>query len=264
MTSRVNLDNQAAVILHQYDYRNSSLIVNFFMSNFGKVSAIAKGVKGKGQSKSRQNQISLFQPFQKLMVSLTGKQDLLTLKNIELSASGQKQNWQLRGKSLYCAYYINELLLRLLPSHTDCQEIFSLYQQVLDALAECSDLEHSDQRQTMILYEAPLRFFELNLLELLGYGLNLINDISSDSQIEVDKEYFYNIESGPSHIEVPGVKQLHIGGNTLINLNNRQLSDEKTLQEGKLLLKWAINEHLANKPLKSRELFKQLYGGVRE
>jgi len=165
----------------------------------------------------------------------------------------------LRGKALYCAYYVNELLLRLLPAHTDCQEIFKLYFMVLNTLAECSAQQQMNDQPMIAAYETPLRFFELNLLELLGYGLNLTDEISSDQPIESDKKYFYISESGPCLTEVAGAKQIIITGQTLIDLHNRQFNGEKTLQEGKHLLKWVLNEHLGPQPLKSRELFKQLY-----
>ena len=256
MNSRINLDNQQAVILHQYNYRNSSLIVHFFIKSHGKISAIAKGVKGiaKKNSASKKNQMALFQPFQKLIVSLTGKNDLLTLKNIESAADVINPNWRLKGRALYCAYYINELLIRLLPVHTDCGEIFDYYYQVMESLAQCSDFD-----TTPGLYEIPLRLFELNLLEQLGYALNLVNEVSSGELIVPNINYFYIMESGPSLVKIPAIKQLEISGQTLIGLENRQITDYKTLQESKRLLKWAINEHLGDKPLKSRELFKQLY-----
>ena len=259
MNSRVNLDNKSAIVLHHYNYRDTSLIVNFFLSDFGKVSAIAKGVKGK---KLKQNQFALFQPFQKLTVSLTGKQELLILKSIELTSESNHEPilnaWKLSGKSLYCAYYINELLLRLLPSHTDCSDIFSLYEQVLNILSHSSDQESSNQHDLLHL-EAPLRIFELKFLEYLGYGLNLSHDIQSDLPIDNEKKYYYIIDSGPSESPISGIKKLVISGRTLINLSRAQLSDKKTLQESKQLLKWALAEHLGSKPLKSREMFKQLY-----
>ena len=248
MASRINLDNKEAVVLHQFDYRNSSLIVNFFISDFGKISAVAKGVKGSTGKKSGHNRQALLQPFQKISVSLTGKQELLTLKNVDSTSV----NWKLSGKSLYCAYYINELLLRLLPSHTDCQEIFQLYDHVLNLLSHCS-------KQGTVPYEVPLRLFELKLLEFLGYGLNLTNEIQSGLPVEAEKNYYYLIESGPSSVQIPNTIDLPVSGTTLIKLSNGQLSDHKTLQESKQLLKWALAEHLGDKPLKSRELFKQLY-----
>ena len=255
---KVDLDNKSAIVLHHYNYRDSSLIVNLFLSDFGKVSAIARGVKGK---KSKQNQFALLQPFQKLKVFLTGKSELLILKNIELASESNSDltssDWNLSGKPLYCAYYINELLLRLLPSHTDCSEIFTLYDQILTILSHSSN-QHHDQQAT-IQYEVPLRMFELKLLEYLGYGLNLSHDIHSNLPIDNAKQYYFIIDSGPAEQPVNNTENLAISGKTLIDLANGQFSDQKTLQESKQLLKWALAEHLGNKPLKSREMFKQLY-----
>jgi len=254
INNRINLENKSAVVLHYYDYRNSSLIVNFFVSDLGKVSAIAKGVKGK---KTKHNHFALLQPFQKLNVSLTGKQELLILKNIESTSI----NWKLSGKSLYCAYYLNELLLRLLPSHSDCQQIFSLYDHILTLLShdppELSDID--SQQQQAINYEIPLRIFELKLLEFLGYGLNLSHEIETGLQVEADKQYYYVNDAGPCNIKPLDSNYYPVSGCTLIDLNNLQLSNRKTLHESKQLLKWSLAGHLGDKPLKSREMFKQLY-----
>ena len=254
INNRINLDNKSAVVLHYYNYRNTSLIVNFFVSDFGKVSAIARGVKGK---KTKQNQFSLLQPFQQLNISLTGRQELLILKNIESTSI----NWKLSGKSLYCAYYLNELLLRLLPSHSDCRQIFSLYDNILTLLSpDAADLSDTDSRQKQAInYEIPLRIFELKLLEFLGYGLNLSHEIETGLLIEADKQYYYVIDAGPCHIKPLDNHYCPVSGCTLIDLNNLQFNDRKTLHESKQLLKWALAGHLGDKPLKSREMFKQLY-----
>ena len=244
MTSRVNLDNKEAFVLHYYSYRDNSLIVNFFISDFGKVSAVARGIKN-----SRKNQFSLLQPFQKLNLSLSGKSDLLTLKSIEQT----QQQWQLNGKALYCAFYINELLLRLLPSHTDCHLIFELYQQIIDLLVQNND-EHP------VHFEVPLRIFELKFLEFLGYGLNISNEIHTGQSIDEHRIYYYLMHSGPSATIPEHDDFLIISGRTLIDLTNNQFDRAETLQESKQLLKWALSEQLGNKPLKSREMFKQLYG----
>ncbi len=249
MNSRVDLDDKSAIVLHHYDYRDSSLIVNFFLSDFGLVSAIAKGVKGK---KSKQNQSTLLQPFQELKVSLTGKGELLILKNIELGSESVSATWSLSGKSLYCAYYLNELLLRLLPSNTDCHSIFELYTQILTVLSHTVN-------QTSEHYEMPLRIFELKLLEYLGYGLNLSFDIHSDLPVKAEKQYSYIIDSGPTETPVEDENNFILSGKTLLDLVDGQLSDKKTLQQSKQLLKCALAQHLGNKPLKSREMFKQLY-----
>lgn len=239
--SKVHLHNCSGVVLHTYPYQNSSLIVVFFLKNYGKVSAVAKGVKEK---KRIYNKLSLLQPFQKIRVSLSGKQELLLLNNIETADTC----WNLSGKSLYCSYYLNELLLRLLPSDIDCSKLFWLYNKILDIFI-------SDDNSL----EAALRLFELELLEFLGYGLNLEHDIDSGSPIDEHKNYYYFMASGASTKTKSNSKSLPIYGKTLVDLAQRQFSDRKTLQQSKRLLKWTLAEYLGDKPLKSREIFKQLY-----
>ncbi len=254
MNSRLELTNKLAVVLHSSPYRNSSLIIHFFLKDYGKVSAIAKGVKAK---KIKNNQSLLLQPFNVLSLSLIGREqyELLILKNVE--RVDNEVTWNLSGKALYCAYYLNELLLRLLPSQIECADIFSLYNEVLVMLS------HSEQALSYIddpiAYEIPLRIFEYKLLELLGYGLNVSHDIYSDKAINEMTSYYYQISSGPSEKAVIGEPYLLISGKTLIALSNLQFLEKKVLQEAKQLLKWAIAEHLGDKPLKSREIFKQLY-----
>ncbi len=246
---RIKLDHKTAVVIHYYNYQDNSLIVNFFVQDSGKVSAVARGVKN-----SKKNRFSLLQPFQKLVISLSGKGDLLTLTQVESVPQASAEKWNLKGKSLYCAYYINELLLKLLPAHTDCSAIFSLYHEVLKLLSS-----HDEAADDHSQYEIPLRLFELKLLEFLGYGLNLTIDQASGQTISADKSYFYQLDAGPSIQENTQASRLLISGRTLLNMSESQFDDKKTLHESKQLLKWAISQHL-DKPLKSRELFKQLYG----
>jgi DNA repair protein RecO (recombination protein O) len=262
MNSRLTLDDKTAIVLHSYSYRDTSLIVNLFLQDVGKVSAIARGIKGNKGKNSKKNQVVLLQPFQKLKVSLVGKGDLLTLKNVELfEVEDNSLNlWQLSGKSLYCAYYLNELLLRLLPTHSDCSEIFELYIHIISIFSQSSNKQsqaiHSAE---MIKLELPLRLFELKLLEYLGYGLNFDIDIHTGIGVKSHKNYHYFIDSGPAEMPVEGIKSLLVSGKTLLDLSQAQLNDQKTLQESKQLLKWALAGHLGSQPLKSREMFKQLY-----
>ncbi len=251
MPSRIKLDNKTAVVLHHHNYQDNSLIVHFFIQDIGKLSALARGVKN-----SKKNRYSLLQPFQKLSISLTGKGDLLTLTQVESITGSDSEKWSLKGKSLYCAYYINELLLNMLPGQTDCTAIFSLYNEVLKLLSQ----NEPTQNETDIHhYEIPLRLFELKMMEFLGYGLNLTTEYHTGEPVNAELNYYYQPDCGPALQENPETRNFLISGQTLLNLSQNQFNDQKTLHESKQLLKWAISRHLT-KPLKSRELFKQLYG----
>ncbi len=257
MVSRINLHNQTAAVLHHFPYRNNSLIIYFFLPEQGKVSVIARGIR-----QSRKNLMSSVQPFQELKISLSGKGDLLYLKDIDTVS----RVWKLKGKSLYCAYYLNELLLRLLPADTECADIFSLYSETLnlflypqhDAAAKF-DRKNDISENKHINLEIPLRYFELKLLEFLGYGLNLVRDTHTGGTVLAHKQYYYDINAGPSLHRHSASELIVVSGQTLINLSRLQFNDKQTLHESKQLLKCALSAHLGYRPLKSRETFRQLY-----
>jgi DNA repair protein RecO (recombination protein O) len=257
MVSKTSLGNQTAFVLHHFPYKNNSLIIYFFLPGQGKVSAIARGIR-----QSKKNEMSSIQPFQELKVSLQGKSDLLFLKNVDIVS----QVWNLQGKSLYCAYYLNELLLRLLPAYTDCRDIFYLYAESLGLLLHP---EHTESvvrvsetitsTDNNISLEKPLRYFELKLLEFLGYGLNLVIDVDRGETVLADKRYYYDINAGPSLNQHSAARLIPVNGQTLINMSRLQFNDKQTLQQSKQLLKCALSTHLGSKSLKSREMFRQLY-----
>lgn len=258
IVSRTSLEHQTALVLHHFPFKNNSLIIHFFLPGEGKVSAIARGIR-----QSKKNAMSSMQPFQELKVSLSGNGDLLYLNSVDTVSSV----WKLKGKSLYCAYYLNELLLRLLPSHTDCRDIFFLYTESLGLLLRPQQQTDGVLRSTEappaavhdFSLEMPLRYFELKLLEFLGYGLNLVIDVDTGEKVSAEQPYFYDINAGPSLNPHSTTRLIPVSGQTLINLSQLQFNDEQTLQESKQLLKCALGTHLGPKPLKSREMFRQLY-----
>ena len=137
-----------AFVLHTRAYRNTSLIVDFFTLDYGRISAVAKSARG---PKSRYR--GLLQPFTQLHIDFVGDGDLKTLGNIELA----DMPITLKEKRLFCGYYLNEMLMRLFAKDDAHETIFSTYHQTLRELAE---IEH---------YELCLRRFEWQLLECLGW-----------------------------------------------------------------------------------------------
>ena len=125
------IQSQPAYLLHSRPYRDTSLLVDFITQDFGRISAVAKGVRSP-KSKSR----ALLQPFVPLMINLSGKSELKTLGQVE----SQSSNIILRHKTLFAAMYINELLVRLIHKQEADIEIFSLYAETLRKLINASIL----------------------------------------------------------------------------------------------------------------------------
>jgi DNA repair protein RecO (recombination protein O) len=236
---------QYAFVLHTRPYRDNQLIVDLLTENDGKVSALVYV----GQSK-RSIKKGLLQPFLPLKVILKGSSNL---KNIHAVDSCAK-SYRLIKDSLFSAFYVNELLIRLLTEHIPCQALFSQYQRTVSSLAN----EH--------LSIAPqLRIFEAALLAELGVSF----DFSPVDEHQVSR-FNYIVEEGfvpifetDSTIDSQQTKtynNISFNAEHLRAISNKQLDVSLKLtrdeeQTFKLLMRQVINNLLGNKPLNSRKLF---------
>jgi len=225
-----------ACILHRRDYRNTSLLLELFTPQQGRLPAIAKGVKT-----ARSHRAALLQPFSPLLVSLSGRGEIQSLGQAE--AEGRA--YRLIGDRRYCGFYINELMMRLLERRDPYPGLYAFYLQTLERLTS---------------QDAPdqcLRDFEIQLMNELGYGLLLDQTADTGEPVEPDLTYHYVIEQGPLRRGMgPADHQIH--GRTLLCLHNRQLLDETGASEAKRLMRRVLAHYLGDKPLKSRELFQGL------
>jgi len=251
--SQRSAQNNLCYVLHSRPYQENSLILQCLSRERGIISLLSKGARS-----SKKQLLSLLQPFKPLSISYIGKGDLYILTGVELSSTeGQDISKPLlQGKSIYCAYYINELLIRLLPQDEAYLDVFSLYQKTL------VNLQFKDS------FEEVLRIFELSLLTHLGYELNLKYDIHTGKEVDSNKNYYYDPLSGPyeftdnnfSSNNSQQLPHLSISGKTLTAINSLSFDNPQVQKESKILLRQVLNLHLGDKPLKSREVYKQLYG----
>jgi DNA repair protein RecO (recombination protein O) len=230
VSERVSLRD--AFLLHRRAYRETSLLLDVLTPDFGSFRLIAKGAL-----RSRGNRFAVLQPFVPLTISWAGRSELPVL----CGAESRGNAFRLERKALFCGLYLNELLLRLLPAYDPHPGIFSLYEASLRRLGAGQSLDET------------LRFFELALLEEIGYGLVLTHEIGSGAQIRADGFYVYLIEKGPK--ESPAGTE-SVRGSTLLGLRDGHLPGPIETNEAKRLMRRVINHYLGGRPLKSRELFK--------
>lgn len=224
-----------AFVLHQRPYRETSLLLDVFTEQAGRLSLVARGVR---QQKRRQN--NPFQLFQPLWLSWFGRGDLATLRQVEITQPA----FQLRGASALCGLYINELLVRLLSNQHPEPAVFLLYQQTLARLSEAAEVEVS------------LRLFEQQLLDSLGYGLDLQTDANGDA---IRAEVFYRYQPDQGLMPVTGRQTSDlIRGRSLQQLQQAGDFDAPALAEIKQLMRTVLNYYLDGKPLKSRALFAEM------
>jgi len=222
-------------VLHSRAYRNSSLIVDVLTREYGRLGLVAKGAK-RGNSPVA----GRLQPYTRLHLEWGGQHELATLYKAEIDAPGQVM---LRGEALFHGFYLNELLLRLLHRHDAHPQLFDDYAACLEALIDAPKRD------------VALRYFELQLLESLGYALNLEHDIRRDEPVSGEYEYQYLIEQGPVRSSSGGTgEDLCISGETLLALARRNLAQDAHRRQAKLLMRAVLDHYLGPRPLKTREL----------
>lgn len=231
-------EDQAAYILHTSPYSDSSLIVNFFSAEFGRVNALAKGGRRISRGKKQRQPLQVLTP---MSVSWQGKGGLKTLIDCET----QQQAHKLIGPNYYSAMYINELLLRLLPENDPAAEIFSHYTHLLLAL------EHGRPLQQ------ELRQFEFLLLAQLGYQLNFEFDELGQNPIQADRFYSWRESGGFYWVDAQQSSTLVYAGADLLAIAKRQWQPA-SLQTAKNISRLVLHKLLGGRPLKSREIYRQM------
>jgi len=221
-----------AFILHTRPYRETSILLDVFAEEYGRISLIARGVR---KEKSRLR--GLLQPFVPLLISWQGKTELMTLAAAETNGVPIR----LTGECLLSGLYLNELLMKLLHKHDPCPQLYTIYYQTLLKL------------QAQKLQQKTLRLFEKNLLEELGYGLQFKHDNRGD-MFNPEAFYHFNTELGFTQCESSESAAIFSGRNVLA-FANEELECEEVLRDAKRLMRIALAALLGKYELQSRKLF---------
>ncbi len=222
-------------VLHRRDYGNTSLILDFFCGETGRLPVLAKGAK-----RGRLPASAILQPFRPLWASWTGRGEVRSLTCAEPAG----KSLELTGQAMFCGFYLNELLIRLLGRGVPHPDLFAFYHAALAALAAGEPLE------------ASLRQFELRLLGEIGYGPLLDQD--EDGPVTLGEYYRYGAGQPLRRVVAGEGGTQAISGATLLALAaGDPLDDDQMRREARHLLRTLLAPHLGPKPLKSRELFRQ-------
>lgn len=227
--------DQPSFILKSIKYRETSLIIDVLTQDFGRFSLLARGIR-----KAKSTTAAWLQPFIPLTLSYTGGGELKILTDV----NSLSPPLELKGMALYCGFYVNELVMGLLHQHDSHPEVFIAYQTCLTQLVAARGIK----------IEAVLRLFELDLIEKIGYGLQLDIDFMTGMPVESAKKYAFNLEYGPYADELG-----YLSGSTLQALSaSALLSKPAALNEAKVLMRMVIDTYLQGRPLKSRQVINQI------
>jgi DNA repair protein RecO (recombination protein O) len=229
---------QHGYVLHSYPFSESSLIVETFTRESGRVPLVARGAR-RPKSASR----GVLLAFQPIMLSWSGKTELRTLLRAEWLGGHEP----LKGLAMMCGFYLNELLLRLLPRDDPHERLFDCYRDTIEALGQGQE------------FPAGLRRFEKALLDELGYGVILDREAAGGHPIAAERRYVYLTERGPVPADGNSPqKGVELDGQTLIDMQRDDYARVATLQQSKALMRALINHHLGDRQLHTRQLLLDL------
>ena len=223
---------QRAFVLHTRTQTESSLLVDLFIESGGKITVLAKGARRKNSSLK-----GLLQPFTPLIVQYSGKGNIKILRQVE----AMSLTLPLVSVSLYSAFYLNELLHRVLIADTEMPTLFDDYLKSLQQLAQQAPAEN------------VLRTFELSLLENMGYYVDFFHCSATGDNIVESMYYQYQSEKG--FIGSLLRNSTSFTGEQVLALGNRDFSTVDTLKAAKRFTRMALKNYIGSKPFKSRELF---------
>ena len=234
---RRRIELEPAFVLHSYPYKETSLIVEAFSRRQGRTALLAKGAR-----RPRSAMRGVLHAFQPLRLSWTGSGELSTLIGAE---------WEggmpfLRGFGLMCGFYVNELILRLVPRDDAHEALFDAYRDSLERLGRGDPTA------------GVLRGFEKRLLAELGYAMLLDRDAASGAPIDPEMPYLYDPERGPLPVNGAAVGEMVVRGSTLRDLDLDDYRSAETLHQARGLMRALIGQRLHGQPLHTRSVLLEL------
>ena len=229
---------QPGFVLHRRPFSETSLLVDLFSREYGRLTVIAKGAR------QRKSQVrGVLRPFGLITLGWSGKGEVKTLTQCESPGPA----FNLRRRRLFCGYYLNELLLKFLHRYDPHETLFDFYQAAVMKLAQGVD------------DEAVLRVFEKQLMNEAGYGLQLERDQDSGTAVKAGMIYRYLPGVG-AFPDKPGRNEgILVHGSSMIALQTETGFDERARLELKQLNRSVLRILLEGLPLLSRAVYSSLY-----
>jgi DNA repair protein RecO (recombination protein O) len=227
-------EHEPGYVLHTYPYKETSLIVEVFTRGFGRVAVLARGAR-----RPRSAMRGVLLSFHPLRLGWSASAELGNLISVEWAGALQP----LGGRALMCGFYLNELVLRLLPRDDPHEALFDVYGESLRALSQTAN------------HASVLRAFEKRLLAELGYAPLLDHEAASGAPIDPSRSYVYEPDRGPL---AGGSGDLVVSGQTLLDLAADEYSRAETREEARMLLRALIGQRLHGQVLHTRAVLREL------
>ena len=225
----MHLDQQPAYVLHARPYRETSLLLECLTREHGRLGVVARGVRGE-RARLRRAQL---EPFQPLALGLLLRGEMATLTAVETVGAPQR----LEGDAALAGLYLNELVVRLTGRQDPLGALFDAYATALTRLATGESISWS------------LRRFERDLLQAIGYGLQLLHEADTGEAVEADAWYRYGAEEGARRGGADAARALR--GADLLALAHDRMPDARGLKALRDLMREVICFHLGGGELRA-------------
>lgn len=244
----MRVQHQAAYILLNRPYSETSWIIELFSRDYGRLALMAKGAR---RIKSTLKGSLL--PFQPVLLSWTGKGDIPTLTSAEIDQNEYSLQYQdLKGDALVCGFYCNELIVNLLHRHDPHVRLFDHYHATIMALYTANDNDALSN---------TLRIFEQALIKETGYEVSF--DYEADGKTAIEDQAHYRFQSGQGFVRLAGSQRGSVTGSLIRSLSvgdSMKIQDDSAVSAsnssaGKHLMRDILNQTIGYKPIISRELF---------
>jgi len=224
-------------VLHQRPFRDSSLIVEVFARDFGRMTLFAQAARG------LRSRFVALQPFHALLLSWSGRGEAPQLTGAE---SADVLQPPLPASQLMSGFYLNELLLTLTTRHDPHPELFDHYASTLQQLTAATAAD------------PVLRRFEARLLDYIGYGLNLAAEADTGRPVRAEARYLFR-PGVHGFVLATADAEGGIAGRVLQNLATATaLTDEADLRQARVLMRAAIDHCLEGRQLRTRLVARSL------
>lgn len=236
MMSIKNSDKCLGYVLRAKPLLENSRLVDLFTREHGRLRVVARGQAIFNQRRKSSSKAALRQ-FQQFQINLKINSGLSNLRDYD----EQPPFVILVGRALYGGLYLNELLIRLLPSGEPCGAVFEAYTAALDGVAATEE------------FEPVLRYFERVLLESMGYGIDWDVEAHGDTKIDpcVSYQFIADVGFQKSHATAFGA----ILGADILAIGQGRLESLALRRAAKHIMRAALAPHLGDRPLYTRELF---------
>ncbi len=243
----MRIEDEAAYVLEARPYRETSLLLELLTPGHGRLAVVARGVRGDRPAQRQKR--ALLEPLRQLRVAVSGRGEVLSLQRVDDAGGGLLRP---TGNALLSAFYVNELLRKLIPRNDPAPDAFALYRTWLERMAAClppwygadaGDATDDTGNGHAAALAWALRRFERDLLVRLGYGLALDHDSDTGEPVTAEARYILDPEQG-ARAWTQGSPWRPIAGAILLAWSGEACPDAETANELRRLARDLIRHHL--------------------